>query len=157
MTRFTLVLALLGALIAAPPAQAAEDKCPLDVATCLEMFARTRERPWLGVEFEMDSLGTPHVKNVVPGGPAEKAGLIPGDVIQRIDGQSPKEWFAGKGGWETSGQSACSVLRGGKTKDLKVEIQRMPEEMYARIIGIHMVEGHIAYMHHSGHEGHEVH
>jgi C-terminal processing protease CtpA/Prc len=157
MRRFAIVLALLGALLTAPPARAAEEKCPLDVATCLEMFARARERPWLGIEFENDSTGTPHVHNIVPDSPAEKAGVKPGDVIRRIDGQDPRDWFAGKSGWETSGQSACSVLRDGKVKDLKFEIRRMPEEMFARIVGVHMVEGHVAYMEHAGHAGHEQH
>ena len=143
--RRLVLLVLLGAFLVVPPARAAEDRCTLDVATCLEMFARTRERPWLGVEFANDSTGVPHVRNIVPGSPAEKAGVKRGDVIQRIDGREPREWFAGKGGWETSGQTACTVLRGGRVKNLQFEIHRMPEEMFARIIGVHMVEGHLAH------------
>ena len=154
MPRFLILLALLGAVLAAPAAQAAEDKCPLDVATCLGMFAQAHERPWLGVEFEQDSTGTPHVRHVVPGSPAEKAGMKAGDVIRRIGDQAPTDWFAGKSGWETSGQTACRVLRDGKEKSLSFENRRMPEDMYARIIGIHMIEGHLAYMNHAPHEGH---
>lgn len=47
----------------------------------------SEERAWLGVLLdEADEEGA-RVVHVVPGGPAEKAGIQPGDVIQRIDGR----------------------------------------------------------------------
>jgi hypothetical protein len=151
MPRFS-VLLLLGALLAATPAAAAEPACPLDVAACLDLFARMRERPWLGVEVETDSTGVPRVKTVVPGGPADQAGMKPGDLLERIGGQPPRDWFAGKSGWETSGQSACVVRRGGEAKDLRFTVRRMPDDLFARILGVHMVEGHLAHTESPGHE-----
>src|SRR5215207_7716373 len=75
--RHLALLGLLGTLLIPTAARAAEDKCQLDVATCLEMFARTRERPWLGIEFASDSTGAMRVQNTVDGSPAEKAGFKP--------------------------------------------------------------------------------
>jgi predicted metalloprotease with PDZ domain len=144
MTRLTLVLALFGAMLGTAPALA-EEKCPLDVASCLQAFASARERPWLGVELEMDSTGARQVIRVVPGSPAQKAGMRPGDVLRSLDGRTPTDWFAGKAGWSTSGRTACTVLRGKRERELAIERRPMSDEMLARIVGTHMVEQHMAY------------
>lgn len=145
MFRRATVLALWATVALSPVAQAAQPQCTLDVATCLNMFAHGRERPWIGVEFEADSTGAPHVQNVLPDSPAAKAGVKPGDVIEGIGGKTPQEWFAGKSGWETGGEMAISVRRGGKERQLKCEVRPVSDEMFARIIGIHIIEGHFAH------------
>ena len=68
-------------------------------------FQRMRERPWLGVSVEMDSVTHQRViRSVEPGSPAHRAGIHPGDVI------------------------------------------------LAKYVGVHMLEGHLAYMHGEEHD-----
>jgi putative serine protease PepD len=50
------------------------------------------DRGYLGVETaDAPSGGGAEVQTVVPGGPAERAGLLPGDVIKKVDGEDVSE------------------------------------------------------------------
>jgi len=79
------------ALLLAAPAFAAEPKCPLDLTTCLNQFQRMKERPWLGVGIDRDSLGRLVIQTVEPQSPSQRAGIHPNDVIQTIEGRPPAE------------------------------------------------------------------
>lgn len=80
-------------------------------------------RPWLGVSTE-SVRGNLMVARVTPGGPAEQAGLGPGDVIvgvgeETVGGQADfyrKLWKAGPAGAEIP----LRVLKGGAIRELKV-------------------------------------
>jgi S1-C subfamily serine protease len=80
-------------------------------------------RPWLGVSTE-SVRGNLMVGRVTPGGPAQQAGLAPGDVIvgvgdEPVDGQADfyrKLWKAGPAGAEIP----LRVLKGGAIRELKV-------------------------------------
>jgi hypothetical protein len=67
-------------------------------------------------------------------------------VIETIDGQPPATWFAGKAGWKTGDLGAVAVLRGTAEKAFEVRYQPIPEDVFARIVGVHMVEAHLAYL-----------
>jgi serine protease Do len=70
------------------------------------------------------------IEGVVAGGPADKAGLQPGDVIVAFDGApieraSQLQWLASTAGVGRS--VTLRVQREGKTFDLKVMLGRLPE------------------------------
>jgi predicted metalloprotease with PDZ domain len=143
-----LTVALLG--LQTVPAMAQQPKCPLDLTTCLNRFGEMRNRPWLGIEIDVDSTGARKIVGVIPGGPAERAGIKPGDVLRRIDGVEPATWFAGKGGWKDEPNPTAikaEVVRGDRSVALPIPRTRIPEDYLARIIGVHMIEGHLAYAH----------
>jgi len=95
-------------------------------------------RGWLGVVVQeltptvAEALGIDHgviVLKVVPGSPAAKAGLQPGDIILAVNGkpienasQLQFEIMKTKPGTEIT----LTVMRGEKTMDLKVKIEEMP-------------------------------
>ncbi|MGE5095484.1 MAG: S1C family serine protease [Betaproteobacteria bacterium] len=92
-----------------------------------EMIATGRQhggrRPWLGVSsIEQD--GRLKVLRVSTDGPAEKAGLEPGDIILGLDGTKVhtlpdfyrKLWAAGKPGTEVT----LEVLKGTEVREFKV-------------------------------------
>jgi len=99
-------------------------------------------RGWLGVQIQpvteivAESLGLDEqqgalVASVVPGSPADRAGIEAGDVIVRMDGEYlddfkelPKLVAKAKAGTE----STFEVRRQGKTRKLEVEIGRMPSD-----------------------------
>lgn len=81
-------------------------------------------RPWLGA-FSAESNGKVVVMSVTQGGPAEKAGLRPGDIISEIRGEGidgladfyRKLWTSGSAGAEIS----MRVLRNGREAWLRVK------------------------------------
>ncbi len=137
---------LFGMLLLASPASAKEPQCPLELTTCLLQFQHMRDRPWLGVHVDHDSTGRMLVVDVGPGTPAEKAGLRAGDVLQSIESRSPSDWFAGRAGWKDGDTGVIRVTRGGRPQDLTLRFQVIPEDVLAKAIGTHMIEGHLAYM-----------
>jgi serine protease Do len=99
-------------------------------------------RGWLGVQIQpvteevAESLGVTEgkgalVTSIVPESPAAKAGIMPGDVIIGMNGESlddfkdlPKLVAETKAGSDSS----LEIRRKGKTRKLQVEIGRMPGE-----------------------------
>ncbi len=142
--RLTVRLTLC-ALLAAGSAAAAE-KCPLDVATCLENHQRMRERPWLGVDVGRDGEGRLVVQSVAPKSPGQRAGVRVGDVIERIQGLVPAEWFTAKDEWKVGDTGGLAVVRHDDLVVLKLRFEPMPEEAFERIVGAHMVAAHLASM-----------
>lgn len=154
MRRACWLLALALLLIVPISALAAETKCPLPLTECLMQFQRMRERPWLGVVVEMDSVSHQRViQSVVPGSPAEAAGIRAGDVLLKIESKPPAEWFAGKAGWKDSDELPVAVQREGAQRMLTVKAHAISEELFAKYIGVHMIEGHLAYLHDDAHSG----
>jgi membrane-associated protease RseP (regulator of RpoE activity) len=142
---------LLLLLVLAVPVNAGQPKCPLPLGECMAQFGKMRERPWLGVEIDNDAkTGLPLVKSVKEGSPAEKAGVKPGDTLIEIGGVAPQEWFAGRAGWKQTWKdgdlAAIKVGRGGKSQALSMAMGHISEETLAQVIGIHVLEAHLAYM-----------
>src|SRR3954462_1193469 len=99
-------------------------------------------QPWIGVSGEAltadiaVSMGLPHpggvvVQQVYPMGPADRAGLQPGDVIVGVNDRS----IGDPGGLrfrlatqKVGGTATLNVVRRGKELDLKVKLIEAPEE-----------------------------
>jgi serine protease Do len=89
----------------------------------------SEDRQALGITD--DQTGGAVIEAVVTGGPADKAGLQPGDVILAFDGTtvdraSQLQWLASTAG--VGRQVTMRVRRGGKTFDLKVTLGKLPEQ-----------------------------
>lgn len=146
--RLGILVAMVLGVVAPLAVRAEEPQCPLEVGACLAAYQGTRDRPWLGVNVEMDSVTQrPRILKVMPGSPADKAKLKPGDIIRSIDGQVPRDWFAGKAGWKADAVALdLDVIRRGQPLAVDVRAVRISEEMLAKVIGVHMLEGHLAYL-----------
>ena len=80
-------------------------------------------RPWLGINAE-EAHGRVFVTRVTPGGPAEKAGLTPGDLILTVNKNAVsgladfyrKVWALGNAGVDVP----LNILQGIEIRDIKV-------------------------------------
>jgi len=91
-------------------------------------------RPWLGigaqpVPLPQGAAAAPAgtgllVTALAPGGPAERAGLLIGDIVVRVAGEAAADLRALRAALAAFiGKAATlSILRGGEAKDVQVEV-----------------------------------
>jgi membrane-associated protease RseP (regulator of RpoE activity) len=86
--------------------------------------------PWLGVEMVSSSSGGVLVAKVVPGSPAQAAGIKPGDVITQIDTEpiaAPAIAAAAIDGLQPGDQVDIQVQRGSSTHTAHVTLATQPK------------------------------
>ena len=86
------------------------------------------DRGWAGIAAERADDGRPLITNVIPGSPAEHAGLDRGDVLVAVNGKAVTvESFAGVFVGTKPGDAArVSVIRGTELRDFSVQLGPNP-------------------------------
>lgn len=119
---------------------------------------RKVERPWLGARLQSmdrdlaEALGATRISGAVAmriyeGGPADRAGLKPGDIVTRVDGFSVADARGVNYRLTTRGAgnvATVSVLRDGREIDLKVRLASPPkltEADFRNLSGNHPLDG----------------
>jgi carboxyl-terminal processing protease len=122
---------------------------PRDVSFYKDYSANPLKTPGIGVVLAKPArLGYPIIISIIPGGPASKAGLNSGDIIESIDGMTTRELNlvqvnamlsipAGK-------NAALSVIRSRRTEPEAVNVNR--EIVQAPAVEAKMLENNIAYV-----------
>ena len=121
-------------------------KCPYSTQDCLNhMASRLQASGWIGIEYEPAESGVVTVQKVVPGSPAEKGGLVPGDVLFSINGVEIK-----KGNDEAMKKAKVDyrpgqtihyiIMRSGTAKPIDIVLGKWPADLLAKYIGEHMLE-----------------
>jgi len=131
-------------------AYAASDKggCPASKEDCAKHMAEAKNHGWLGIQYDKTEDGTSVVQDVVKGSPAAKAGFQSGDVLVALNGIEMNEANTArlKAAWKPLMPGSTvdyTVKREGVTKDLKVTLGKMPEDVYQAMVDNHMKE-HVA-------------
>ncbi|HEV8122201.1 MAG TPA: PDZ domain-containing protein [Candidatus Polarisedimenticolia bacterium] len=125
---------------------AVHKKCPYSTQECLNTMAqRLKTAGWIGIEYDSEQPGYPKVQKVVPGSPAEKAGLQVGDELISLNGVEIKEgneekMKAARGDWTPGHTAHYVVKRKGALKPIDITLGTWPADVLARYIGEHMLE-----------------
>jgi C-terminal processing protease CtpA/Prc len=145
--RLPLALALLVpvAAVAGHKGDHKEEACTMQVQTCLDMMVtKLKTTGYIGVELddEKAKTGAMVVTKVMPGTPAEKSGIQPGDELYAIDGvRFAKETHEAMSKIKVPGKEVtCTVKRKGVSHDLKMTLVPMPADVMAKYIGEHMMQ-----------------
>jgi C-terminal processing protease CtpA/Prc len=148
MSRLTFVAAALAAGIALTPADAgdAPQKCTLPLQVCVDrMSAALKTTGWVGIEFDDSTMcdGGYRILKVVPGSPAEKAGLQPGDILYALNGvrlgkENSAALAAARKEWKPGQSVTYTVKREGVDREITLTLAPMPADVMARWIGEHM-------------------
>ena len=107
-----------------------------------------QHRGWIGVEIN-DDAGSMQITRVLPDSPAQKAGLVAGDVLYAVNGvqyaESNQDTLSVIRAKMTPGSTfTFTILKGGKDKqDVPITLAPMPEEVMAAMIGKHLLEAHL--------------
>lgn len=141
-----LVMAALLVIPAVPAFAGSGEKCKGDTQTCLNQFSSYRDKGWLGLKLDMKESGQQVVLSAMPGSPAEKAGFKAGDVLVAVNGAKFADKEAvkkAKGDWKPDQQVTYTVTRDNAETAINVTLAPMPEEVYAAMVGQHMIENHM--------------
>jgi S1-C subfamily serine protease len=99
-------------------------------------------RPWLGIGAQSvplppssraeagDAAAGLLISSLAPGGPAERAGVLIGDIVVRAAGQLAADLRALRGALaaHVGGSASLAILRGGVARNLEVQVGEWPTE-----------------------------
>ena len=141
--RIALVLAAgLSSLFAGEPGK----KCTYSTQECLNhMSEKMKASGWIGIEFDLDKeTRTSKILRVIPGSPAEKAGLLVDDVLFALDGieiteKNYETLPKARKDWKPGQTVTYTIVRGGSKLQVPVVLGEWPADLLARYIGEHML------------------
>ncbi|MDA8017885.1 MAG: PDZ domain-containing protein [Thermoanaerobaculia bacterium] len=142
------VLGLCALVCLAPATWAGEDCASLESCPCmLELVESTLGRGWVGIYFENDGRGYV-VTEVVPGGPAEIAGLEPGDRLVAMDGvpmsrKHEKNLAKIYQHMIPGAELVYTVERDGQEEKVAVTLGRLPEKILSIFLGQKLIERYV--------------
>ena len=147
MKRIALLLG--AALVCAAPVFAGDgEKGGSDAQSCLDHMSGMKEaKGWVGLEFDPENKTPYVVTKVVHGSPAQKAGFKEGDILSALNGiqLSDKEGMKkAKSAMKPGNKVTYTVTRMGKNTDLAVTLGTMPDEVFAQMVGAHLLQNHVA-------------
>lgn len=151
MTRFKWLVVLALVAVAFGTILAGEDchgkKCSMSTQACLDAMAtKMHDSGYVGVMLNHDeSEGTLSIESVIPGTPADAAGLKAGDVLVALNGtriskDNEAALEKARGDWKPGQKVTYTIQRGGLEQQVTLALASMPADMLARMIGQHMLE-----------------
>lgn len=143
--RSKILLALTALALVASSAYAG-GKCTQDTQTCLNyLAAKAGKEAYIGVDAEKVEGKGYKLTKVKYGSPAEQAGLKAGDIIVALGGftlaeesEEMKTFY--KENMKPGNTVAYTFIRNGKEKTTKIKLATMPEDAFAKKVGMHMIQ-----------------
>ena len=109
------------------------------------MAASMKSSGWVGVELETDNPEGYAVTKVIPGSPAEAAGIEAGDILVALNGVAFKKenddaLMKARKDWKPGQNVSYTVKRNGSERQVSLTLASWPADVIARSIGQHMLE-----------------
>lgn len=143
--------ALLAVLVSSAPAAFAGEACETleDCPCILDMVEATLGRGWVGIYMENTGGKGWVVTEVVPEGPAQGAGLRPGDHLMAMNGvpmmrEHEKKLAKIYKTMVPGAKLVYTVERDGKSQDIEVTLGHLPKKVLAIILGQQVLERYAA-------------
>jgi predicted metalloprotease with PDZ domain len=143
------IVALVVAL-AIPVIAGEKGKCTMDTQSCLDAYVtKLEQRGWVGIEMDKSSEAKGLViTRVVPGSPAEAAGLEADDLLLAVNGVKFADntedhcatCEATKDGWTPGSEVQYVVARNGEKMKVDVTLGQIPPDVMAQWVGHHMLQ-----------------
>src|SRR5262245_28114654 len=139
--------ALLAVVVPTVIAGGAGHKCTKTADECLtSRTAEIKAHGYIGVDTAKDNDGSILVKKVLPGSPAEAAGLQPGDRLVAMNGiklgddENEEALMAAKKDMKVGTTVNYTISRGGAERKVAMKLAPVPEDVLAMWVGHHMLE-----------------
>lgn len=145
-TRIVLLSAAL-VMLAVPVFAGSGEKCTASTQVCLNHWASGKDMGWTGLELDKSEAGIVKVKAVTPDSPAAAAGFQIGDVLVALNSVKMSDKAAlkkAKGSWKAGQSVTYSVQRAGAEQQIPMTLGKAPDQVYASMLGAHMMENHAA-------------
>jgi C-terminal processing protease CtpA/Prc len=142
-----MALVAVALLVAVPALAGSGEKCTADAQSCLTKWAKSKDMAWHGLHYDKGADGTVTVKSVMEKSPATAAGIQVGDVLVALNGAKMADKDAvkkAKGEWKAGQAITLTVSRKGTESAITVTLAKMPEEVFASMVGTHLLENHVA-------------
>ena len=147
MHRHVCLILVAVAMLAILPVFAGEHgKCTMSTQECLDhMAASMKSSGWVGVEFDPDKPEGYAVTKVIPGSPAEAAGITAGDILVALNGVALKKendeaLMKARKDWKPGQSVSYTVKRNGSERQVSLTLAPWPADIIAKTIGQHMLE-----------------
>ena len=121
-------------------------QCTQDTQTCLNyLAAKADNEAYIGVDAEPVEGKGYKLTKVHHGAPAEAAGLKAGDIIVALGGfKVAEESDELKAFWKEQmkpgNRVSYTFIRNGKENTTEIKLAKMPEEAFAKKVGMHMIQ-----------------
>jgi len=121
-------------------------KCKYSTQDCLDHMAnKMKNSGWVGVELDTENPDGYEVSKVIPGSPAEAAGLQAGDVLVALNGvpinkDNDEEMAKARKEWKPGQTVTYTVRRNGGDRQVTLTLGTWPADALAKMIGEHMLE-----------------
>jgi C-terminal processing protease CtpA/Prc len=128
----------------AAPSGSTYKKCSHSTQECLNaMASKMKASGWIGIEYDPEKEMA--ITRVVPGSPAEKAGLLAGDQLVALNGvelrpENEEKIMAARKKWAPGQVVRYTIKRGGVERQVEITLGEWPADLLARYIGEHMLQ-----------------
>jgi C-terminal processing protease CtpA/Prc len=144
--RYLLPVLALIAMVATPAGEHSKKKCTMATQDCLDaMSNQMKKSGWVGIEFDNEDPNRYKVVSVMKDSPAEKAGMLPGDILWELEGvrltkENGPALEKARKNWTPGQKVTYTIRRNDQPRQITLTLGAWPADVVAKYIGQHMLD-----------------